>query len=120
MQKQSEPVPFINHCPNRKCIWYNPNRLPKESRWYRLHGYYNSAQHERIPRFRCLRCGTTFSARTGRSTHYLHFDDIEFSDVGERYLAGASLCEIARDHGVSVQMIRIRLHRFFGHEAEAS
>ena len=106
-------VPLINHCPNKHCIWNNPCRVPKQSRWYRLHGYYNSSQHGRIPRFRCQRCGTTFSVRTGLSTRYLHFDGIEFAEIGERYLSGSSLGEIARDHGVSIQMIRLRLRRFF-------
>ena len=113
MRKTTELIPFVNHCPNEKCRWYNPDRIRTNTRWYRLHGYYDSAQHVRIPRFRCLACGKTFSVRTNLMNWYLHFDDIGINEIGYRYLAGASLCELARERGISINMVRTRLRRFF-------
>ena len=113
MQKKTEIVPFVTHCPNRKCRWYNPTRIRSGVRWYRLHGYYVSAQHGKIPRFRCLGCGRTFSVRTNMASRYLHYDEVEIVEIGEKYLAGASVCAMAREKGISINMVRTRLRRFF-------
>ena len=112
MKDFQELLPMLNQCPNPKCRWHNPDRT-KDTRWYKLHGYYDSAQHGRIARFRCLSCGRTFSLRSNMMNRYLHYDDIEIDEIGFSYLAGASLCEMARDRGISIGMVRTRLKRFF-------
>ena len=104
---------LITHCPNEKCRWHNPARIQPTTRWYRPHGYYVSAQHGKIARFRCLGCGRTFSVRSNLINRYLHFDDFEIAEIGESYLAGASLGELARERGISINMVRTRLRRFF-------
>ena len=103
----------VTHCPNEKCRYHNPVRVPAGNRWYRLHGYYYSAQHGKVPRFRCMACGRTFSVRTNLISRYLHFDDYKIAEIGESYLAGASLGELARERGISINMVRTRLRRFF-------
>ena len=112
MKDFPELLPMLNHCPNKKCRWHNPDRI-KNVRWFKLHGYYYSAQHGRIARFRCLGCGRTFSIRSNMMNRYLHYDDIEIDEIGFSYLAGASLCEMARERGISIGMVRTRLKRFF-------
>ena len=113
MKKEAHSIPPISCCPNEKCRWHNPSRIREDTRWYRLHGYYHSAQHGRIPRFRCLGCGKTFSMRTNLMSWYLHFDNIEILEIGEDYLAGASLGDLAKERGISINMVRTRLRRFF-------
>ncbi len=103
----------ITHCPNEKCRWHNPARIQDNTRWYRQHGYYYSAQHGKIPRFLCLGCGRTFSARTNLISWYLHFDDIEIVEIGEKYLSGASLGDLAKERGITINMVRTRLKRYF-------
>ena len=113
MKKSFDLLPIINHCPNEKCRFHNPLRLPEGARWYRLHGFYYSAQHGKVPRYRCIGCGRTFSIRSNLINRYLHFDDYEIAEIGEDYLAGASLGELARERGISINMVRTRLRRFF-------
>ena len=121
MQSETVGIDAVTHCPNEKCRWHDTDRIHPGTRWYRLHGYYVSAQHGKIPRFRCLGCGRTFSVRSNLMHWYLHFDDIEIIEIGEAYLAGASLGKLAKDRGISINMVRTRLRRFFEfYESKAS
>ena len=113
MQKELENNVSVTHCPNERCRYHNPARVPADSRWYRLHGFYYSAQHGKVPRFRCIGCGRTFSVRSNLISRYLHFDNYEIVEIGESYLAGASLGDLARERGISINMVRTRLRRFF-------
>ncbi len=79
---------------------------------YRRPGYYTSAQHGKIARFVCLNCHRTFSERTCQRDFYLHFDEFSILDIGQAWLKGETLQEIARDKGISIQMVRTRLNRF--------
>lgn len=111
MGEQEKPDEIMDHCPNPDCIWYDPAKIPEGLMWYRKHGYYESGQHGRIQRFTCIRCGRTFSARTSRKEWYLHYDDISISSLAEAWLAGGSVKEIARNYGISRQMVVTRLKR---------
>ncbi len=99
-------------CPNPDCSWHDPGKIPKGEKWYRKHGYYESAQHGRIRRYICLKCHKTFSERTcGDDSYYLHFDDIDVSELGRAWLAGEPLKVIAARNGITVGMVRTRLRR---------
>ncbi len=99
-------------CPNPACLWHDPGKIPPGIRWYRKHGFYESAQHGRIGRYICLRCHKTFSERTRRlDSYYLHFDNIDISELGQAWLAGEPLREIAKRHGITINMVRTRLRR---------
>lgn len=102
----------LDSCPNPDCLWHNPQRIPQGMKWYRNHGYYDSEQHGKVPRFICTRCQKSFSLRTENSDRYLHYDNIDISEVGKAWLAGDTLKEIARDYGISVSMVRTRLRRY--------
>ena len=101
----------IESCPNPDCIWSDPEKIPRGLVWYKKHGYYASGQHGRIRRFVCINCGRTFSARTNKKEWYLHYDDISISLLAEAWLAGGSVKEIARNYGISRQMVVTRLMR---------
>ena len=111
MGEREGPDEIMEHCPNPDCIWFDPAKIPQGLVWYRKHGYYESGQHGRIRRFYCMNCGRTFSARTSRKEWYLHYDDISIPSLAEAWLAGGSVKEIARNYGISRQMVVTRLKR---------
>ena len=111
MGERENPDEIMDHCPNPDCIWFDPAKIPEGLVWYRKHGYYESGQHGRIRRFYCINCGRTFSARTSSKEWYLHFDDISIPSLAEAWLAGGSVKEIARNYGISRQMVVTRLKR---------
>lgn len=100
-----------DRCPNPRCIWHNPKRIPEGMQWYRKHGYYFSEQHGKMQRFVCLNCHKSFSARTDTNEWYLHFDNISIPALAKAWLAGGSVKEIAKEYGISRQMVRTRLRR---------
>lgn len=100
-----------DRCPNPKCIWHNPKRIPAGMQWYRKHGYYFSEQHGKMQRFVCLNCHKSFSTRTDTNEWYLHFDNISIPALAKAWLAGGSVKEIAKEYGISRQMVRTRLRR---------
>lgn len=105
-------------CPNPECSWHFSGNIPSGLKWYRCHGYYDSAQHGKVPRYVCLRCGKTFSERAADSDYYLHFDGIDIKSLGKAWLAGETLREIAREYGITIQMVRTRLKRLSFDEQE--
>ena len=99
-------------CPNPECQWHWKGSIPKGMRWYRKHGYYDSAQHGKIARYVCRNCHRTFSDRTLEKDFYLHFDEFSIFDIGLAWLKGETLRDIARERGITIQMVRTRLKRF--------
>ena len=98
-------------CPNNDCAWHNPLNIPKGSKWYRNHGTYPSGQHGKVPRYKCACCNRTFSLRTLDKEYYLHYDDVDISQIFTAWQSGKSLCEIARNNNITVGMVRTRLKR---------
>ena len=72
-----------------------------------------------LPVFAAILEGTK-NIRSNMMNRYLHYDDIEIDEIGFSYLAGASLCEMARERGISIGMVRTRLKRFFEYYDEKS
>ena len=110
-QEQDQDVVTIR-CPNKTCDYHRPEEVEKGTKMFRKHGYYVSAQHGRIPRYMCLKCGKTFSPRTGDDNYYLHFDGFDIEEIGEAYYSGQNQKDIARKKGISIQMVRTRIKRF--------
>ncbi len=98
-------------CPNADCSWHDPERIPKGKCWFRKHGFYFSEQHGRVQRYICIKCGKTFCQRTDSDKWYLHFDNISISALNKRWLIGESVKELAREYGITPQMVRTRLRR---------
>ena len=101
----------MDSCPNPDCSWHDPQNIPPGVKWCRRHGYYDSGQHGKIPRYVCRNCHRTFSERTSHKDCYLHCDIDDLSALGRAWLAGETLGEIAREWGITVQMVRTRLKR---------
>ena len=99
-------------CPNPECQWHNKKAIPRGIRWYRRHGFYESAQHGKIARYVCRNCNRTFSDRTFEKDFYLHFDGISVSEIGLAWLRGETERDIAKEIGITPQMVRTRLKRF--------
>ena len=98
-------------CPNPECIWHDPEKIPKGKCWYRKHGFYFSEQHGKVQRYICNNCRKTFCPRTDSDEWYLHFDNISIPALAEAWLAGGTVQEIAREYGITQQMVRTRLKR---------
>ena len=110
-QEQDQEVVTIR-CPNKKCDYHRPENIAKGTKMFRKHGYYVSAQHGRIPRSMCLKCGNTLSPRTDDENYYLHYDGFDIEEIGEAYYSGQNQKDIARKKGISIQMVRTRIKRF--------
>lgn len=110
-KKGRETVAF-EACPNPDCKWHDKGSIPHGIRWYRRHGFYESAQHGKIARYVCCNCSRTFSDRTFEKDFYLHFDGISVSDIGSAWLRGETEKAIAKERGITLQMVRTRLKRF--------
>jgi hypothetical protein len=55
------------HCPNKAC---NYHQGPTPTLWYKYHGSYTAKAFGTVPRYRCLCCGSTFSAQTFSIDYY--------------------------------------------------
>ena len=112
MKNKSKDSSQYGTCPNPLCKWHHKINLPKNDKWFRCHGYYDTKQHGRIPRYICINCHRTFTLRTSADIWHLKDDDMNLKDIGRRWIEGSTICEIAKSYGVSDQVIRTRLKRF--------
>lgn len=99
-------------CPNPLCKWHHKINLPKTDKWFRCHGYYDTKQHGRIPRYICINCHRTFTLRTGANFWHFRDDKMDVKEIAKQWIGGMTICEIAKAYGVSDQVIRTRLKRF--------
>ena len=81
------------HCPRTACPFH---RSAAGWRWVRYGSYARRAQPQRIPRFRCVHCGVTFSTQTFAATYYLKRPAL-LLPVAHRLLAGSGLRQITRE-----------------------
>jgi transposase-like protein len=88
---QSFRPPF---CPRREC----PRHTDPRGFRYRSHGSYATARNLRIPRFRCLTCGSTFSRKAFSLTYYLKRPEL-LRPVAAGLLACSAHRQLARTHG---------------------
>jgi transposase-like protein len=88
---QSFRPPF---CPRREC----PRHTDPRGFRYRIHGSYATARNPRIPRFRCLTCGSTFSRKAFSLTYYLKRPGL-LRPVAAGLLACSAHRQLARTHG---------------------
>ncbi len=99
-------------CPNPLCKWHNKINLPQGEKWFRCHGFYQTKQHGRIPRYICNNCHRTFTLRTGQNFWHLKDDAIDIKELGQQWVSGLSIREIAKNYGMSEQVISTRLKRY--------
>jgi transposase-like protein len=86
-------APFVPpHCPRTDCRFHTS---ALGWHWVR-HGWFSrQATPRRIPRFRCVHCGHTFSSQSFSTTYWLKRPDI-LVDIAERLLACSGYRQIAR------------------------
>lgn len=101
----------LQECPNPLCPWHKRINIPKK-KWFRCHGYYTTNQHERVARFICINCHKTFTTRTVANYWHMRDDTLDIKELGKLWIAGSSICEIAKTYGVSDQQVRTRLRRY--------
>ena len=99
-------------CPNPLCKLHHKINIPPGEKWFRCHGFYDTKQHGRIPRYICNNCHRTFTLRTGANFWHLKDDTIDIKELGRQWAGGLSIREIAKNYGVSEQTISTRLKRF--------
>jgi transposase-like protein len=91
----------IDHCPQPTCQYcFHP-----PSHWFTRFGFYSTAAHGTIQRYRCRGCHTTFSTQT-LSLHYFAKRRLPLSAIWKSLLEGASMREIARRYHSSPQAIQ--------------
>lgn len=94
-------------CPNPRCELH----LATDTEgWYIPFGNYLTKAFGKVSRFRCTRCGTTFSTQTF-SVDYYAKRRVDYADLARRHEASESLRAIARGIGVSCATVQNRLDR---------
>jgi hypothetical protein len=95
------------HCPNRNCSFYEPRPDWKYSHW----GFYKPPSCPRpIPRYQCLACDRTFTARTFAVTYWLHHWDL-FALIASLSVAGSGVRQMGRTLRVSHATVSRHLTR---------
>lgn len=112
MSKESRDSFQHGVCPNPLCEWHNKSNLPVDQKWFTCHGYYSTKQHGRIPRYVCNNCHKTFTLRTGANFWHLKDDTLDVKLLGQQWVCGLTIREIAKSYGVSEQVIQTRLRKY--------
>ena len=81
------------HCPRTTCRYH---RCAAGWRWIRYGSYSRRCAPQRIPRFRCVHCGVTFSTQTFSTTYYLKRPEL-LEPLFHRLLACSGYRQIARE-----------------------
>lgn len=94
-------------CPNRACSehWHT---TPAPYRWFKRAGFYANHYHSRIQRFRCLRCGHSFSESTFSLTYHAK-KHLDLRRLRRLLVHGASMRACARQLFVSPTTIARRI-----------
>ena len=102
-------MPIPTHCPNPSC----PHFHTQPTRWKVHFGFYDTAAHGRIRRYRCRSCGATFSDQT-ESMHYFAKRRLPLKAISTTLTGGSSMREIAKRYHVTpaaIQNAVLRLGR---------
>jgi hypothetical protein len=96
-------------CPHRDCY----EHLIHRSHPYQAYvpwGFYVTKAFGRVPRFRCKRCGRTFSVQTFRVDYYAK-RVVGYDDIAQRLSSCESLRAIGRATGLSCDSVSNRVSR---------
>lgn len=95
-------------CPNPECEYHL--RPPSEFIWYRLIGSYKTKLNGKVQRFRCVRCGRTFSEQTFSLDYYVK-RKVSYREILEHINSRVGIRKTGRLLGVSHQCISNRIRR---------
>ena len=95
-------------CPNPGC---SAHRLDlDDEHWYYRYGFHATRAFGRVQRYRCRRCGKTFSDQTFLLNYWLK-KPTDFADLGAQINSSSSSLFVARNNDYSSDSIRIRQDR---------
>ena len=101
-----EAIPF---CPNRSCeLHYPPFKTRKD--WFYAWGSYKSVVIGKIPRFKCRKCGTTFSIQTF-SLDYYSKRLVDYIDLEASLNSSMGIRALGRLFKVNTQTVQNRIAR---------
>ena len=97
------------YCPHQGCRFHR-ERLPQPYSAFVPWGFYPTRAFGRVPRFRCLECGHTFSTQTFSLDYYAK-RSIDYPDLLSRLAACSSLSGIGRAISASTDTVSNRISR---------
>jgi hypothetical protein len=100
-------VHWFAFCPNPNCSYHHE---APASPWAYAIGWYATKAFGKVRRFRCTRCGKSFSTQT-YSTHYYLKRIVSYRDVLYRLAGGESLRGMSRALGCSLSLLTNRIDR---------
>ena len=96
------------YCPNRFCLYHTKGSAPPG--WYKHSGWHETKAFGFVPRFRCKLCGTSFSTQTFSIDYYTK-RPIPYSRLLKHIITTSSVRDMARDFGVSVDVVLNKIER---------
>ncbi len=94
-------------CPNRECDWHV--RAPR-GEWYISHGSHQTKAFGVVPRFRCRRCGRSFSTQTFSIDYYVK-KAVDYEAIVALNDSSRSLRALGRTLNLSCGTVRNRIGR---------
>lgn len=84
-------------CPNVDCENHNQG-ISKGPKWYIRHGLYTTKRlKHKIQRFKCKKCGKTFSIQTFSVDYYVHIT-IDYKELEKLNVAFEKIGDMARQN----------------------
>ena len=93
-------------CPNELCDHHQADQA--QGRWFYRIGYHHSKAFGAVPRFRCRRCGITFSRQTFRLDYYVK-RPLSYRRIFEHLCSGSGVRSTARWLQVSHHAVSNRI-----------
>ena len=104
--EQENPAP---HCSNPECPFFD-HRDPSDTSWRTDHGSYSTAAFGEVPRYRCRRCGRTFSNQTFKVDYYVKHP-VDYIPLIKALVATSGQGNMSRFTGLRYELIQNRYER---------
>ena len=95
-------------CPNSKCELHN--KQFKLNKWYYGYGTYKTKTFGIVQRYKCRRCGHTFSEQTFSIDYYAK-RIINYEELLKKIISTSSNRDISRDFGISTGTVSNKISR---------
>jgi transposase-like protein len=98
----------LKFCPNNECKLHNKQLKPYT--WYDRYGTYKTKVFGRVQRYKCRRCGHTFSDQT-YSIDYYAKRVIDYEELLKKIISTSSNRDISRDFSISTGTVSNKISR---------
>lgn len=100
-------------CPNEHCSRHlapdtSEGKALRRTKWFVPFGWFDTKIRGLVPRFRCRRCGETFSRQTFRLDYYVK-RTVNYRSVRDRLTSCSSIRAIGRSLGISPDSVANRI-----------